>query len=85
MELESGTQVFRFATRFMVRHQMTDRAEDLRREGTKCRVLARMETDPKARAKLVHMAAVFEDLANSASADFGLILKVLNDEIASRL
>jgi hypothetical protein len=44
-----------------------------------------METDPTARAKLARMAAVFEDLANSASADFGLILKVLNDEITSRL
>jgi hypothetical protein len=61
---------------------MTDRAEDLRREGAKCLALATMETDPKARAKLVHMATVFQDLANSASADFGQILRALNDEMA---
>jgi hypothetical protein len=62
---------------------MTDRAEDLRREGAKCLASATTETDPKAREKLVRMAAVFQDLANSARADFSMIIQALDDEMAS--
>lgn len=59
---------------------MDDRAADLRREALKCLELARIAISPIVRQEMVAMAARLNEIANSTSADFGVILQAYNDE-----
>ena len=58
---------------------MDDRAADLRREALKCLELARIAISPIVRQEMVAMAARLNEIANSTSADFAVILQAYND------
>jgi hypothetical protein len=59
---------------------MDERAGDLRREAAKCLELARIAISPIVRQEMIAMASRLHESANSAPADFGVILQAINDE-----
>ena len=60
--------------------RMDERAGDLRREAAKCLELARIAISPIVRQEMIAMASRLHESANSAPADFGVILQAINDE-----